>query len=291
MSGGFDFPPASDSSTPIGSLTQRFDNLRQTFQTEREERAAASFRQHTGGLPTPPPSMPRPRRRLASSRRSSTLSNLSSHNQRPRSPASLSPAYHPRDTPRITERLRQVATGTRQHLRRLREEMSDENRDIAEELRDRRELLDRMSNHLDGILNRDDSRTSTSDELSSRAETETRLRSIDATSLPRRRSLKRRKLDHDRDVAALEPYGYCGQVVPGQLQMEIVSCDGGEYSPRDPRSVYSENYRPENVLRNDGSVYCTMSSRCNMMLRQRDRALFHLESLVIAAPKRGYTAP
>jgi hypothetical protein len=171
--------------------------------------------------------------------------------------------------------------------------MSEENQDIADELRDRRELLNRMSNHLDGILNRtaSSSNTSASDGLSSRAETETRLRNIDTTPLPRRRSNKRRKLDHDGDMAMPEPYGYCGQVESGQLKMEIVSCDGGEHPPRDTRSMNLENYRAENVLRNDGSVYCTKSSRCNMMLRQRGEALFHLDSLVIAAPKRGYTAP
>jgi hypothetical protein len=173
--------------------------------------------------------------------------------------------------------------------------MSEDNQDIADQLRDRRELLDRMSSHLDGILNSRTASSSSSlsaeDELSSHAETETRLRSIDPTSVPRRRSNKRRKLDHDGDMAMLEPYGYCGQVVPGQLKMEIVSCDGGEYPARDPRSLHLEHYRAENVLRNDGSVYCTKSSRCNMMLRQRGEALFHLDSLVIAAPKRGYTAP
>ena len=75
--------------------------------------------------------------------------------------------------------------------------------------------------------------------------------------------------------------------------MEIVSCDGGQYHPRDPRSFAGnlESYRAENVLKEDKSVYCTKSSSCNMMLRQKGEALFHLESLVIAAPRRGYTAP
>lgn len=97
---------------------------------------------------------------------------------------------------------------------------------------------------------------------------------------------------HEKEqIRVPEPYGYYGQVEAGQLRMEIVSCDGGRFESRDPTSLAMENYRAENVLRQDESVYCTKSSRCNMLLRQEGETLFHLESLVIAAPKRGYTAP
>ena len=188
--------------------------------------------------------------------------------------------------------------------------MHGEDADIGEELRERRDLLDRMSNHLDGILHRQPPRrrressgsvvSANNSGLSSseRADTETRLQRIDystspaASLLPRRRSVKRRKLEHHRDeVVRPDPYGYYGQIESGTLKMEIVSCDGGQFHPRDHRAFNLETYRAENVLRKDESVYCTKSSRCNMMLRQKGEALFHLESLVIAAPKRGYTAP
>jgi hypothetical protein len=170
--------------------------------------------------------------------------------------------------------------------------MREDNQDIGDELRERRDLLDRMSNHLDGMVSFQNSDAS---ELSSRAETETNVRGIDSppstSIMPRHRSTKRRKLVHESEAAVLKPYGYYGQVDPGHLRMEIVSCDGGQYPSRDSRMFSLESYRAENVLREDDSVYCTKSSRCNLMLRQEGEALFHLESLVIAAPKRGYTAP
>ena len=40
MDGNFDFPPANDPNTRLGSLTARFNSLRQTFQSEREDRNA-----------------------------------------------------------------------------------------------------------------------------------------------------------------------------------------------------------------------------------------------------------
>lgn len=86
-------------------------------------------------------------------------------------------------------------------------------------------------------------------------------------------------------------YGYYGQTVPGRLNMEIVSCDGGEYPARDRIAMHRETYRAENVLRDDKSVYCTRSSRCNLLLRHRDESVFHLDSLTIRAPETGYTAP
>ncbi|KAI4208054.1 MAG: hypothetical protein LQ346_000218 [Caloplaca aetnensis] len=80
-------------------------------------------------------------------------------------------------------------------------------------------------------------------------------------------------------------YGYRGQVVPGPLRMEIVFCDGGlhEYG--------KDKYRPENVLRNDLSVYCTRSSKCDLVLRHEGGAPFCLSKLVIKAPETGFTAP
>ncbi len=105
-----------------------------------------------------------------------------------------------------------------------------------------------------------------------------------------RRRFKRRKLETD----GLKPeyqavsYGHFGQVVPGRLKMEIVSCDGGNYPKERPGD---KDHPAENVLRNDKSVYCTKSNRCNLVLRHEGETAFCLKKLVIKAPQRGFTAP
>lgn len=107
-------------------------------------------------------------------------------------------------------------------------------------------------------------------------------------SVESRRRPKRRKLDHDSSEPSCQglPYGHFGQVVSGKLRMEIMSCDGGEYS-NDATATYS----PDNVLRDDKSVYCTRSSRCNLLLRHPGEISFTLEKIIIKAPERGFTAP
>jgi hypothetical protein len=99
---------------------------------------------------------------------------------------------------------------------------------------------------------------------------------------------KRRKLEHEVPGQGLQGfrYGHFGQVVSGRLRMEIVSCDGGEYT-EDSMAFY----RAENVLKNDRTVYCTKSSHCNMILRHQGETAFSLEQIVIQAPERGFTAP
>lgn len=99
---------------------------------------------------------------------------------------------------------------------------------------------------------------------------------------------KRRKLDSDDTREGLRGfrYGQYGQVVPGELKMEIVSCDGGAYSEPNGESSW-----PENVLLNDSSVYCTKSDRCNLILRHRGETPFCLKKIVIKAPKSGFDAP
>jgi hypothetical protein len=103
---------------------------------------------------------------------------------------------------------------------------------------------------------------------------------------PNRRA-KRRKLDSDRPDTGFKgfSYGKYGQVEPGKLKMEIVSCDGGIFQD------HSGNYAAENVLRNDASVYCTKSPRCNLVLRHQGSTVFCLKELIIKAPHSGYTAP
>lgn len=93
---------------------------------------------------------------------------------------------------------------------------------------------------------------------------------------------------HDIDVDGYDPvsYGWKGQVDPGHLRLEILSCDGGEIARFD-----HYHYRAENILRNDRSVYCSKSSKCNLLFRHQAETIFHLDSLVIKAPESGFTAP
>ena len=105
----------------------------------------------------------------------------------------------------------------------------------------------------------------------------------------RRRRHKRRRLDNSPPPLPRQPikYGYYGQVEPGRLKMELVSCDGGEH--KDPRSP--EDLGPENVLRHDKSVYCSERQCINIILRHADDTPFCLEKLHIVGPEHGFTAP
>lgn len=109
----------------------------------------------------------------------------------------------------------------------------------------------------------------------------------DSTSEAEPSRRKRRRLDKDDqppDYSGFS-YGYYGQVVPGQLRMEIVSCDGGSFESD------SNRHAAENVLKDDYSVYCTKANRCNLILRHQGATPFCLDQLIIKAPLRGYTAP
>jgi hypothetical protein len=99
---------------------------------------------------------------------------------------------------------------------------------------------------------------------------------------------KRRKIETEDlgDGFKGATYGHRGQVVSGPLKMEIVSCDGGQYSEPNGDSSW-----PENVLQDDSSVYCTKSDRCNIILRHQKGTPFSLRKLVIKAPKNGFDAP
>ncbi|KAE8388345.1 hypothetical protein BDV23DRAFT_159169 [Aspergillus alliaceus] len=98
---------------------------------------------------------------------------------------------------------------------------------------------------------------------------------------------KRRKLESDDNREGLQSfrYGQYGQVVSGVLKMELASCDGGTYE------TDGESSWPENVLRDDSSVYCTKSERCNLILKHRGGTPFCLKRIVVKAPKSGYGAP
>ncbi len=106
-----------------------------------------------------------------------------------------------------------------------------------------------------------------------------------------RRRAKRRKLDADTlSTGHLRgfSYGHRGQVVSGPLKMEIVYCDGGLHTEA---ARHGREYWPENVLRNDQSVYCTDNNKCNLVLRHMGETTFCLKKLVIKAPETGFTAP
>ena len=105
-----------------------------------------------------------------------------------------------------------------------------------------------------------------------------------------RQRAKRRKLDGDTLSNRFKgfSYGYHGQAVAGPLKMEIVSCDGGLHS--NARRPVKE-YWPENILRNDKTVYCTSVNKCSIILRHQGETPFSLKKIIIKAPERGFTAP
>lgn len=101
------------------------------------------------------------------------------------------------------------------------------------------------------------------------------------------RRVKRRKLDSDRLASGFHGfrYGKYGQIEPGQLTMELVSCDGGIFADD------GQKYAAENILKNDQTVYCTEGPRCNIILRHQGATVFTLKELVIKAPRSNFTYP
>lgn len=64
------------------------------------------------------------------------------------------------------------------------------------------------------------------------------------------RRTKRRKLDLERSGSGMKAfrYGRFGEVEPGQLKMEIETCDGGTFAD-------DETNPPESILKVDDTVY------------------------------------
>lgn len=106
----------------------------------------------------------------------------------------------------------------------------------------------------------------------------------------RRRRPKRRKLDVESSLTPKQPikYGHYGQVEPGRLALDIISCDGGEH--RDPKHP-STYLGPQNLLQHDKSVYCSERPNSSILLRHSDDTPFCLEKLHIVGPEHGFTAP
>lgn len=100
------------------------------------------------------------------------------------------------------------------------------------------------------------------------------------------RRVKRRKLDSERSGSSFKGfrYGRFGQIEPGQLKMEIDSCDGGVYAD-------DASNPPENILMNNDSVYCSKKDSCNIVLRHQGATVFTLTELVIRAPGPKFSRP
>ena len=144
------------------------------------------------------------------------------------------------------------------------------------------ERLTEASSNLSSLLDQPIPRTSSPD---------TSAREYSSEAAVNSRRSKRRKLNLDSSSTGHMggfSYGYRGQVVPGPLKMQIVSCDGGIHTEA---ARNGREYLPDNVLRNDKSVYCTDTSKCNFILRHKGETAFCLKKLVIKAPERGFDAP
>lgn len=100
---------------------------------------------------------------------------------------------------------------------------------------------------------------------------------------------KRRKLDDGtyEDGTKAIRYGHKGQVVPGQLKLDIASCDDPEYHTLSPGTTSW----PQSTLQDDATVYCTRSNRCNILLRHASGMPFTLTKMVIKAPRSGFDNP
>ncbi|MBE7180073.1 MAG: hypothetical protein INR71_02510 [Terriglobus roseus] len=281
MSGNFDFPPASQSNDGGNIIPPRFTNIRQALQRERDqtreswdnaaaERARSNPRdQRDAHMPPAARSSPSHRRGPPPYRNGRRVMYFSSEGppsalgRRPR--ASAREAY-PSSRPRR-------GLTTREQLANLHPSLERRPSDTLE--RDSpalHDLLDPNSFPASSPFPNLESYLANG-ALEDYEEDESRQR------------LKRRKLYHSDSPSKLE-YGHYGQVVAGPLKMEIVSCDGGQL--RDDSRLL---YRPENMLRNDRSVYCTEQSRCNLLLHHQGETLFSLEKLIIRGPDKGFSAP
>jgi hypothetical protein len=224
--------------------------------------------------PQPPPAEQSPRRE--SERAASRIAGMNARRGRPRMPPS----------DRYLERQRELlgdnnVAASRNGMRGL-DELRAATRELNEAssnlLQDAGRQLELASSTLRGFLHDPadrDSPPARDSEYPGEAETNRRV--------------KRRKLDTDKldDSFTGFKYGKYGQVEPGKLKMEIVSCDGGIFDEPNIRG----DFAAENVLRNDTTVYCTKSNRCNLVLRHQGATVFSLKELIIKAPHTGYTAP
>jgi hypothetical protein len=255
--GSFDYPHAS-SSPPSASQSRRTGSISRALRSLADRPERSSPAHDVSAAPQPPVVRARrpngPPRRFGPPRDSDPPDNLS------RRPSTANP-----------NRLR--ATPSERYLRRS----SARIREARADMESAADLLDSLS---DIPINSPFPPFTTNTNVRPRSPT-----------VEVGRQTKRRKLEHtatSKSEYNSFKYGRKGQVVPGRLKMEIVDCDGGEYSDKDhPAGLH--NVR--NVLKNDSSVYCSQSSRCNLLLKHIGDAPFALEKIIIRAPDRGFTAP
>ncbi|KAI9837514.1 MAG: hypothetical protein M1819_007165 [Sarea resinae] len=293
QSGNFDYPPASPSSrstdapalpprfpsassTEVPSLPARFQRLRELLQTEREqEQASQRSSPSESPMPTEMDHSPQRRRRRRAMIRDYAIARASEQSQ------NSSPAPPPSQPPASALRTRPRAALSDRYLIRQRPQIrqTSYHTDALAGLQEAGQRLAEASSSISALLEQPISNPSL----------DLRSQEYSGDDFSRRRS-KRRKLDNESSESGLRgfSYGHRGQVIPGPLRMEIASCDGGNYSEDSGRG---RTYGAENVLKNDKSVYCTESNRCNLVLRHRGETAFCLEKIVIKAPERGFTAP
>ncbi|KAF2474113.1 uncharacterized protein BDR25DRAFT_255746 [Lindgomyces ingoldianus] len=260
MSGNFDFPHASTSPPPPprGYHEQFREHVIRRQQEQAARENAASDREDSV-IPPRRPRIEPPRRRplrrtLLGERESRDANSLL------RRPPPQPTTARPRATP------------SERYLRRSHARARDQRTNNGMDSPDPLDSLSDGSN------------------LFALANSNTRPRSPAGELDGSRRHSKRRKLDHDANSPPgydSFKYGHHGQVVPGRLKMEVVSCDGGEYKKSNSDGLY----KIQNVLKNDKSVYCSESSRCNLLLKHMGEMHFALEKVVIRTPDRGFTAP
>lgn len=266
----FDFPPASNLvPTPVPHGLHRRD----TYRPERIPRSNMEER------PLSEAEEAIRRHRL----RESTMREQFTRRQAARrSPVPGAPLLDPQAPPSAI-RSRPHATPSDRYLRghRYRPQLPSSTPEGAGAVQQAVERLNEASSNLSSLLDQPIPRIGSPD---------TRERAYSGESEVNRRRVKRRKLENDPLSEGFKAisYGYRGQVVPGPLKMEIVSCDGGLHADA---ARHGREYWPENVLRNDKSVYCTDSSKCNIIMRHQGETTFCLKKLVIKAPERGFTAP
>ncbi|KAK4218013.1 hypothetical protein QBC37DRAFT_413775 [Rhypophila decipiens] len=214
----------------------------------------------------PPPSLP-PLRSLVGSRARANMASSGGGGQ-----ASRASRYRP--SARSGDR---SADGRRAALLEYRRARIGQE-GLPSNLEDIDRNLETANSHLQALLD------ITNNPITTQSRMPTSVQTQDQAEETRR--VKRRKLDSDRVLPSFKGfrYGKYGQVEPGQLKMEIVSCDGGLYSDE-------LSYAAENILKNDATVYCTKGNRCNIVLRHQGATVFSLKELVIKAPGSDYSSP
>ncbi|KAL8953236.1 MAG: hypothetical protein Q9222_000889 [Ikaeria aurantiellina] len=268
MSGNFDFPPASSYLTAPAATSRRPPN---------------THNRHAQRPVTNPPGRQVTRASLEHQRRL-----LEAQLQETEAEINRRHSFHNGHSTTTTQastfpqgpRPRQMPTNTAFPWLQAREREHRAVRGGSQSLEAAVDRLNQVSSRIIVALDQSASRTASPDIVSQEYSGEA------AVNEANRQRAKRRRLNDGLLAKEFGPqYGHRGQVVPGPLRMEIVYCDGGLHECGD------QQYCPENVLRNDLSVYCTRSSKCDLVLRHEGGAAFCLQKLVIKAPENGFTAP